>query len=175
METLSFIILILLTLVGFSAGSVFRAGKNVDLKPQIIDLVIIILLWSGVIYSRLTFDLNRWLMILIGVTIGFFIGFLSVLPRKLVKTEVPTENVMETASLNFFKKLWRIWEAFSRRMGSYQSRVMLSFFFFVIISPAAIILKIFSDPLKIKKKNLDTFWQTREKTQDDIERARRQF
>jgi len=51
METLSFIVLILLSLVGYSGGATCKAGKYADIKPQIVDLIIVLLIWAGVRYS----------------------------------------------------------------------------------------------------------------------------
>jgi len=67
METISFIVLILLSLVGYSAGAVGKAGKFVELKPRVIDLILVVLIWIGAIYSRVTFDLNKWLLILMWI------------------------------------------------------------------------------------------------------------
>lgn len=47
MELISFIALILLSLVGYCAGAVSKAGKYVELKPQIIDLMLVTVIWPG--------------------------------------------------------------------------------------------------------------------------------
>jgi len=70
METLSFIVLILLSLVGYSFGAVAKAGKFIDLKPQIVDLIIVLLIWAGAICSRTIFDLNKWFLILMWVILS---------------------------------------------------------------------------------------------------------
>ena len=45
MDTLSFIALILLSLVGYSGGATGKAGKFADLKLQIIDLILVVIIW----------------------------------------------------------------------------------------------------------------------------------
>ena len=59
METLSYIILILLSLVGYSAGVTKRAGKDKDPEPQILDIFFILLIWTAAVFSRRTFDLSK--------------------------------------------------------------------------------------------------------------------
>jgi len=150
METLSFIVLILLSLVGYSGGASAKAGKLTDLKPQLIDLILVLLIWGGAIYSRITFDLNKWLLILIWVILSVTIGVIAILFRKLPKEQSSNNKEPEKLSKNPIKKLWQSWKNFSERMGSFQSRIILSLFFFIIVSPFALAVKIFSDPLNYK-------------------------
>ena len=131
METLSFIVLILLSLVGYSGGTAGKAGKHIDIKPQLFDLIIIMLIWTGAIYSRLTFDLNKWLLILIWVILSATIGVIAVLFRKLPKEKSLNNKEPEKVPKNLIKKLWQRWGSFSKRMGSFQSRIILSLFFFI--------------------------------------------
>jgi len=44
MEILSFIVLLLLSLVAYSGGVAGKAGKHIDIKPQLFDLIIILLI-----------------------------------------------------------------------------------------------------------------------------------
>jgi hypothetical protein len=133
MEAVSFIVLILLSLVGYSAGAVFKAGKFVELKPQVIDLILILVIWSCAIYSRLALPLNKWLLILIWVIAGAIVGILSVFPRKLSRDKALSNEEPEITSKKLMKKLWKTWENFSKRMGSFQSRILLSLFFFFFV------------------------------------------
>lgn len=174
MEALSYIVLILLSLVGYSGGAAGRAGKRVDLKPVILDLVLVALVWAAALYSRLTYDFNKWLLILVWVGIAVVIGWTAVSFRKLEKKEKEEEE--EELSSNLFKRIWHRWTGFSKRMGSFQSRVMLSFFFFLIVSPVALIIRVLGDPLKIKeKKTLSSYWSTKTPGSTDIADYRRQF
>jgi len=53
---------------------------------------------------------------------------------------------------------------------------MLSFFFFIIVSPVAVLIKLFGDPLSIKrKKAMDTYWSDKTLSSKEIEDYRRQF
>ena len=174
MEALSYIVLVLLSLVGYSGGATVGGGKNVELKPVILDLILIVLLWTAAIYTRLTYDFNKWLLILVWVGIAAAVGWSAVIGRKLQK-EQETEQDAEPSG-NIFKRLWNRWTGFSKRMGSFQSRVMLSLFFFALVTPAALIIKVLGDPLRIKKKKaMNTYWLAKAPCSTEIEDYRRQF
>ena len=173
MSGLSFIALILLSLLAYSGGAVGKAGKSLDIKPQIIDLFFVLIIWAGAIYSRLTFRFNKWLLILIWAVLGAIIGILSAWPRK-ARGNKPKITSKET-SPNLLKHIWQSWKAFSLRLGSFQSRVWLSLFFFIFVSPAAVLVRLFSDPLGIKKCGKVSHWLPKKEIGADLEQYRRQF
>ncbi len=175
METLSFIVLILLSLVGYSGGASAKAGKLTDLKPQLIDLILILLIWVGAIYTRITFDLNKWLLILVWVILSIIIGILAILFRKLSKEQSSNNKGPEKLSKNPLKKLWQSWKNFSKRMGSFQSRIMFSLFYFIFVTPFALGVRIFSDPLNIKHHSSKSHWLSKKEIKYDLEQYRRQF
>jgi hypothetical protein len=51
---------------------------------------------------------------------------------------------------NIFKGVWSRWKAIAHKIGEFQSRLILTLFYFVIFAPFALGVKIFSDPLQIK-------------------------
>ena len=173
MSVLSFMALILLSLLAYSGGVVGKAGKSSDIKPQIIDLFLILIIWAGAIYSRLTFRFNKWLLILIWIVVSALIGILSAWPRK-ARGNKP-KIISKEISPNLLKHIWQAWKAFSLRLGSFQSRVWLSLFFFIFISPAAVLVKAFSDPLGIKKCGKVSHWLPKKDLGSDLEQYRRQF
>jgi len=61
------------------------------------------------------------------------------------------------------------------RMGSFQSRMVLSLFFFIITTPFSLITKIFADPLKLKEKKIGSLWVSKQETSADLEEFKRQF
>jgi hypothetical protein len=175
-EALSYVVLVLLSLVGYSGGATGRAGKNIDLKPVVLDLILVVLIWSAEIYSRLMLDFNKWLMILVWVGASAVVGIVAVTFRRLPRDTPPEQEGMQETASSFFQRFWHRWKAFSRRMGSFQSRVMLSLFFFIIISPAAVLIKGLGDPLRIKKtKAADSYWLTKAESSAELEDFRRQF
>ena len=175
MNTLSFIALILLSLVGYSGGAAGRAGKNVDLKPKIIDLVLVAVIWAGAIYSRITQDLDKWLLILIWLILSIILSVIAVSLRKLPEEKSPSQKALPKTPANAFKKIWQSWNDFSKRMGSFQSRILLSLFFFILISPFALAVKVFSDPLHIKYQSRTSWWIPKKEIKNELEQYRRQF
>jgi len=175
MEILSFLVLILLSLVGYSAGAVAKAGKFTDLKPQLIDLILVVIIWTGAICSRTIFDLNKWFLILMWVILSVTIGVIAILFRKLPKEQSSNNKEPEKLKENPMKKILHNWGNFSKRMGSFQSRIILSLFFFIFVSPFAIAVKIFSDPLNIKYQTTKSHWLTKKEIKADLEQSRRQF
>jgi len=177
MEALSYIVLILLSLVGYSAGVAKGAGKGKDLEPQLLDIFFVLLIWTTAVFSRKTFDLNKWIFILIGVLVGFIVGF-TVHWMRTLKKRIPLDQKMsssENVKSSAKKNLWELWKDFSKRMGGFQSRILLSFIFFILIAPFAIIIKIFSDPLNLKIQPRDTHWQERKEPSWSLEDYKRQF
>lgn len=176
MEAFSFIVLILLSLVGYSAGATKKAGKVIQLKPGIIDLILILSIWAGAICTKIILDLDRWLLILAWVVLSSVVGMLAVWPRKLYARETTSREESKQTAGNPLKKLWQGWKDFSKRMGEFQSRIVLSLFFFILVSPFALAVKAFSDPLGIKKyRGDDSYWLLKIKTEVDLEGFRRQF
>lgn len=176
MEALSYIVLVLLSLVGYSGGATGRAGKSTDLKPVALDLILVILIWAGAVYSRLTLDFNKWLMILVWIAASAVVGILAVALRRLPRGIQPEQGGAEEVPAGFLRRIWHRWRAFSKRMGSFQSRTMLSLFFFVIVSPAAVLIKVLGDPLRIKKtKAMESYWLAKTESPTEIEDYRRQF
>jgi hypothetical protein len=48
------------------------------------------------------------------------------------------------------RRAWAAWQRFGRAVGQFQARLLLSFFYFVILAPFAVALRLFADPLAIK-------------------------
>jgi hypothetical protein len=170
---ISIVALIFLSLLGYSIGAISVAGKSRDLKPVISDLVLVILIWAGAIYSRAALHVNRWLLILILLIAASFIGMASVLLRWHSLRIIGNASKEPATSAN--KHVYRPWRSFSLRLGSFQSRILLSLFFFIFITPAAILVKAFSDPLKIKKHDEASSWLSKEEIETDLKQYRRQF
>jgi phosphoglycerol transferase MdoB-like AlkP superfamily enzyme len=175
MDSLSFVALILLTLVGYSGGVVGKAGKSVEIKPQVVDLILLLILWTTGITSKLTFDLNKWLLVLLWIVVAILLGVCRAFFRKKTKRISSPPEKTQDLPAGLVKRLWRKWEHFGHRMGSFQSRVLLSFLYFILVSPFALAVKWFSDPLRIKRPSQKTHWHIRREEKPDMELFRRQF
>ncbi len=175
MGWISYAVLILISLAGYSGGAVGRAGKNSERKPSLVDLVFILFIWGGAVYARLALDINKWFLVLL---CGIFSAAIGMAVHSFKRLDVKTEKGPQDAEkvpAGTIKGLWERWKQFSKRMGSFQSRMILAFLFFLVVSPFALAVKVFSDPLKIKSRTSESFWVSREETTTDMESYRKQF
>ncbi len=90
-------------------------------------------------------------------------------------SEVEKNSSPETEKQGFFRRLWEGWKRVARKIGDFNARVILTLFYFILLFPFAMMVKLFTDPLEIKKKE-HVGWHNRE---DDtelsvLERAERQ-
>lgn len=78
--------------------------------------------------------------------------------------------------MKVIKLLWRKWLKAAHIIGNFQARVFFSLFYLLPLLPVGLILKIFSDPLHIKKKNYKkTNFHTWEHPKEDLKQARMQY
>ncbi len=77
---------------------------------------------------------------------------------------------MEWASI-----LWGRWKAFARKLGVFQSRMILSIFYFLVIPPFAAVTKIFSDPLGLNKSGPAKWYPKEAKQENSVQKSKRQF
>jgi len=177
METLSILVLILLSMFAYSAGAVSSAALRTEPKPQLADLFFLLLIWAGAIWTRLTLDWNRWLLMSGWLVLAYLAGRLSWLAKlkKLSRRQNGPASELQTAPARGLRKLWFQWKAFSRRTGGFQSRLILSFFFFLAVAPFGLAVKIFRDPLRLRKGHRETYWLAKKETADDLEQSRKQF
>ena len=73
-----------------------------------------------------------------------------------------------------FSRFWERWKRLAKRVGEFQSRVILGGFYFVIVCPFAMIVRWTSDPLGIKPKTTKGWRQRNSGGAASIEDARRQ-
>jgi len=48
---------------------------------------------------------------------------------------------------------WERWKALAARAATFQARVLLTVFYWVVVTPFALVLRAFSDPLEIRDPN----------------------
>jgi len=51
-----------------------------------------------------------------------------------------------------WQRLWNAWKAFGHKMGMFQTRVLLTVFYFVIVAPFACGVRLFQDPLRVRPR-----------------------
>ncbi|MBC8331380.1 MAG: hypothetical protein H8E28_05305 [Anaerolineae bacterium] len=171
MDFFSGLALILLTLVGYSSG-VTLAGKNKALRPFLLDVFSIIVLWIGAIFTRDM--LGKWLAVLAWFLAGMLIGSILTFARKgAYPDEKQTSSNPQSASgLRLF---WERWKVFAAEMGNFQSRMLLAFFYFIVVAPFGIFLRLLSDPLQVKHPGNDSLWAEIIPANTNLDEARKQF
>ena len=178
MAILSFMVLILITLAGYSSGAAMIGGKTAEMKPRMTDLLIILLIWAGAVYSRSIFTVNKWLFVAIWLGVSFILAIVVISFRK-IESRIKPGNAQATCTPEkSLKELWKTWRLFSRKTGAFQSRVLLSLFYFIFLTPIGLIIKIFSDPLNINRPGRGasgSFWLSRKAIKAEIDDFRRQF
>ena len=53
---------------------------------------------------------------------------------------------------SLYKRAWQGWKDLAHKIGNFQARVILSIFYAVLVLPFGLATRMFSDPLRIKKK-----------------------
>jgi len=74
----------------------------------------------------------------------------------------------------FLKNFWQRWLTLAQKMANFQARIFLTLFYFLIISPMAILLKLFSDPLRIKMSH-SSYWMDCNAHKLDLDDFRREY
>ena len=69
---------------------------------------------------------------------------------------------------------WDNWKKIAHKLGVFQSRIILSIFYFTLLLPFGLIFSLFKDELQIKKKRQST-WLTKIQKEDTIEDMRKQY
>ena len=68
--------------------------------------------------------------------------------------------------------LWEAWKTAVARLGHFQSRALLVVLYFAVVGPIALVLRLVSDPLAVKRSG--STWTARTRP-SSLETARRQF
>jgi hypothetical protein len=71
------------------------------------------------------------------------------------------------------RRLWEGWKRVGRKIGDFQARILLTVFYFLVLAPFALGLRLLADPLGLKRPG---GWQAvPPRGATPIERARQQF
>jgi len=71
------------------------------------------------------------------------------------------------------RRLWSGWLKIAHVIGTFQARVILSVFYFVVVPIFAVLVKALRDPLALRTAARSTFWLERQALPDDW--SRRQY
>lgn len=75
------------------------------------------------------------------------------------------------------RELWNRWLVLAQKIGKFQSRVILTLTYFVIVLPFGLGVRVLGDPLKIKGKSIraQSNWSPRQTHDVDLDASYRQF
>ncbi len=75
------------------------------------------------------------------------------------------------------RDLWNHWLVLAQKIGKFQSRIILTLAYFVIVLPFGLGVRLFGDPLRIRRRSLhaQTNWTVRHTTDVDLDASYRQF
>ena len=171
MDFFSALALVLLTLLGFSSGAVI-AGRGKKEPLGLLDLGMAILFLAMALGTHSTF--GKWLAIPIWFV---FAGLGSALLTEIRYKDRGTKNVARSSPVDkgFLRRTWNRWKVFATEIGNYQGRVLFAFFYFLVVTPFGIGVRLFSDPLMVKQGRGVTGWLERNSVKHDLEAGREQF
>ena len=73
------------------------------------------------------------------------------------------------------RRAWERWKAVAKKIGNFQSRLILTLFYLLIVPPFALIVKVFKDPLRLRAPKEGSYWLVRTTPHPTESTARRQF
>lgn len=72
------------------------------------------------------------------------------------------------------RRLWERWKVIAHTVGTFQSRVLLTVFYYLILLPFGVGLRVLADPLHLRGRQ-GSHWMGRTSGSTDWDHARRQF
>lgn len=177
----------LLGLVTFSAFSAAAATANqrsrVPLGPFASpggwECVLALVVVLAVACARHT-SAHGWLPTSVSLVVATVSGFLSrmisirTIPRSISSISGDfTILASSRKEASGWRGWWEVWKGFLQRVGDYQSHLLLTLFYFIIIAPVAVWVSATKDPLRLH--TLESGWQPRPQREGSLHDARRQF
>jgi hypothetical protein len=74
-----------------------------------------------------------------------------------------------------WRRLWEWWKGIARKIGDFQARVLLVVFYFLLLAPFALLVRLTTDPLAIKRRTRRGWLPHVEGPLPPAQRARLQF
>jgi len=163
--------LILLALAGYSSGAAL-AGRGKQVFPGLFDLLVVLVAWAAALATS-GLPGRVWAII-----VWFVIGLVAGASLTKLRPGNYTRQLQAPAERPESGKLrqwWKKWQAFAANVGYYQGRVLLAFFYFVIVAPFALLVRWFGNPLHKRRADDGSFWVKRPAPEQAWEKARQQF
>ena len=85
------------------------------------------------------------------------------------------EKAEEMKPRSAARSFWEGWKRFGKKIGDIQARALLTFFYFVLLSPFALAVRRWADPLALKPQTSKGWRPREEEHESPAQRAGRQF
>lgn len=76
---------------------------------------------------------------------------------------------------DLLSRLWSRWKVIAHAVGNFQSRVLLTIFYFLVIPPFALVVKLLKDPLQLHSVGHSSYWLERQDQPEPSVSVTRQF
>ena len=77
--------------------------------------------------------------------------------------------------MKFLNRVWEGWKRIAVLIGNLQARIILTLLYTVLVIPAGCVIKLMSDPLRLRRRQTSTYWVTRETKMETLVDANKQF
>ncbi len=85
-------------------------------------------------------------------------------------------NTGMTTMRDVWSTVVRRWKQFASFLGRWNSRLVLTLLYLILVGPIAIVLKVLGkDPLDRKRKSVSSYWKDKEPLDSSLERNTYQF
>ncbi len=111
--------------------------------PHAADLAGIPILWCALLFAP-GYDPGRLAAAGVALLSGFLCGSISCV---VFRSKYPSARREPPVTAGHARGAWLAWKRFARRMGGFQGRVLLGFFYFTVFAPFGILLRLAGDPL----------------------------
>lgn len=154
---------VLLTFFGASVGAV-AAAREPTARPELMEVLLPPAVAAAVLVVPA--DLNRWLVLVLAMVSGIVLT--SICRTLIGSAEYAPRTVGHRSNASDAQPSWR---RFLHAVGSYQSRLALSLFYFTLVAPFALIARLSQDPLGLNTRETgDSHWRGRDSDRDDLSR-----
>ncbi len=73
-----------------------------------------------------------------------------------------------------WRRAWERWKALAKGLGDFQARVILGLLYFALVGPVAVVRRLVSDPLGLRRSARPTHWTPRADVETSLDAARKQ-
>ncbi len=172
MDLLGILAVVLLTLVGYSSGSVLGAGSK-KVSPGLGDLLGVVVLWAGVLL--LHGQVGKWPSVGAGLLAGLAVGgAVAALRPGEADPRARLDHLGPGAEAETGSGFLAAWKRFAMKMGNFQGRMMMGFFYFLVLTPFALLSKAGVGAHRASTSE-GSFWLDRPAASARLDQARNQF